>query len=367
MKILYVTTVSMTMNFFLAPHIKMLQEAGNIVELACNMEEPLEERVLVLGCKTYDIPFSRNPFDKENAKAYRKLKAVIENGEYDIVHTHTPTASALVRLACRSYRKKGLRVFYTAHGFHFYTGAPLANWLIYYPIEKLCSYWTDTLIAITKEDYERAKKKLHAGKTVYIPGVGVDLDRFCNIGEKGLKRKELGIPENAVLLLSVGELNENKNHITVIEAIDQIDRDDIYYVICGEGDKRGDLEEKIMKYGLSDRIWLLGLRQDVPEWMNDADVYVHPSLREGLSVATMEAMASRLPVVCGDIRGSRDLIHNERGGYLCNCISYNEICDAISRLCTNPSKRKNMGEYNYAIVQDYSLKEVLRKLSDIYN
>lgn len=367
MKILYVTTVSMTMGFF-PDHIRMLQTAGHTVELACNMEEPLADKVTDLGCKAHHIPFSRSPLSSSNISAYRELKRIIADGDYDIVHTHTPIASALVRVACRKMRKNGLKVIYTAHGFHFCKGAPFINWLIYYPIEKICSRWTDVQITITKEDYQRAKKKLHAKKTVYIPGVGVDLNKFTPGDEwiPGSRRAELGIPEDAKLLLSVGELNENKNHATVLAALNELKDNNIYYVVCGEGGKHAELERMIDEYGLKDRAFLLGVRRDVAQWMADADIYVHPSFREGLSVSTMEAMTSGLPVICGDIRGSRDLIQNERGGILCNPAEAKGFAKAIRYLMDDDEKRTEMGEHNRESVKNFSLERVLEGLEEVY-
>ena len=368
MKILYVTTVSMTMNYFLAPHIQMLQDAGHTVELACNQAEPLSDRIRALRCKTYDIPFSRSPLSKDNLAAYRALKAVVRDGAYDVVHTHTPTASALVRLACRTLRRKGTKVVYTAHGFHFFEGAPKANWMIYYPVELLCSRWTDVQITITKEDYERAVEKLHAVKTVYIPGVGVDLETF-GPGEgwkPGDRRRELSIPEEAKLLLSVGELNENKNHRVVLEAMHRLQDPQLYYVVCGEGLLRSALEEKICEYGLSDRVFLLGQRSDVPQWMAEADIYVHPSLREGLSVSTMEAMASGLPVICGDIRGNRDLIQNDVGGLLFAPADAQQLSESLQTLLADPDRRTEMTAHNRMAVQAFSRARVLSDLKHVY-
>ena len=239
MKILYVTTVSITMGFF-PEHFKMLVEEGHEVELASNLEKQLREDIVAFGFEAYHIPFSRSPLSKDNIKAYKQLKKLITEKEYDIVHCHTPVAAICTRLACRKARKNGTKVFYTAHGFHFYKGAPLKNWLVYYPAEWLCSFWTDTLITINREDYHRAQQHMHAKKTVYVPGVGIDLNKFGSVSlDRAEKRRELGIPENAVLLLSVGELNENKNHETVIRAIAGMD---VYYILAGQGDRQEKLE-----------------------------------------------------------------------------------------------------------------------------
>lgn len=369
MKILYVATVAMTMNFF-PKHIQMLQEEGHTVELAANFndrERGLRAPMLERGCVQHHVPFSRSPFSRDNLAAYRALKRLLAEKHYDIVHTHTPNASALVRLACRRLRKTGTRVFYTAHGFHFYTGAPLKNWAIYYPVERFLSRWTDVLITINQEDYQRASTAFHARQTVYVPGIGMDAKAFTAGGDTaGGRRAELGIPQDARLLLSVGELNANKNHGAVLRAMAKLEDASVFYVICGEGGKRAELEELARSLSLEDRVKLLGVRRDVAQWMADADIYLFPSYREGLSVSLMEAMASGLPVICSDIRGNRDLITAEQGGLLCNPASPDELAAALKRLLAQPELRTKMGAYNRLAVQAFSKERVLNQLREIY-
>ena len=139
------------MDFFI-DHIKMLQNMGHIVEIACNINNAMSTQNINVNCKAHDIPFSRVPLSKDNIIAYKKLKELIKKENYDMIHCHTPNAAVITRLICRKIRRSGLKVIYTAHGFHFYKGAPIKNWLLYYPIEKICSYWTDVLITINRED-----------------------------------------------------------------------------------------------------------------------------------------------------------------------------------------------------------------------
>lgn len=346
----------------------MLQESGAEVELASNFElsgKAMREPILARNCKTHQIPFSRSPLSKDNLRAYRELKKLLAENQYDIVHTHTPNASALVRLACRKLRKKGTRVFYTAHGFHFFSGAPLKNWLIYYPVERFLSRWTDVLITINKED-ERRARAFHAKKTAYVHGVGIRTDTFCpHDYTRGERRDEIGIPQDAILLLSVGELNENKNHETAICALAELGDTSIYYVICGEGAKYAALERLSSELGLERQVKLVGVRSDVAQWMADADIYFFPSRREGLSVSLMEAMVSGLPVVCSDIRGNRDLIQNDDGGYLCAADSAEQYADRIRMMCAGPTLR-SFGQRNIEKVKEFSMETVLRELKEIY-
>ena len=221
MKILYVTTISNTVNAFLIPHIQFLIEQGHQVDVAFNIVQEVNSELIELGCKVHNLQFQRSPLKKQNYIAFKKLKKLIQDEKYDLVHTHTPVASACVRLACKSM--KNVKVIYTTHGFHFFKGAPLKNWLLYYPIERWLARYTDVLITISKEDYARAKKSFKAGRVEYIPGVGLDTKRFSKVVvDKLAKRREIGVPEDAFVLLSVGELNKNKNHETVIKAVEKL-------------------------------------------------------------------------------------------------------------------------------------------------
>ncbi len=360
MKILYVTTISITMNFFVE-HFKMLTDEGHEVELACNCEEKIPEFCIDLGLKIHHVPFSRSPASKSNISALKQLQLLIKNGNYDVVHTHTPNASACVRFACRKLRKKDLKVFYTAHGFHFYKGAPLLNWLLYYPVEWLCAHWTDTLITINHEDYSFAKKHMHAKKVLYVPGVGIDLNKLKSASvDRVNKRYELGVPNDAKLLLSVGELNENKNHETVIKAIKDTNT---YYIIAGIGDKKEYLQSIIDNLGMTDRVKLIGYRSDIAELCAVSDVFVFPSFREGLSVALMEAMAGAKPCVVSRIRGNTDLI-DENGGELFNPHNIDEAKKAIEKVIS--ADLLSPGEYNKNKVKDFSLDAVIAQMKEIY-
>ena len=364
MKILYVTTIGSTMNFF-SLFIRSLLDNGHAVDIATNeVDRCVESCYRQWGCRVYPINTSRSPLNKGNLKAVKQIRNIVQLNQYDIVHCHTPIAAMCTRLACRKIRKHGIRVFYTAHGFHFYKGAPLKNWLIYYPIEKICSRWTDVLITINQEDYALAKKKLKAKQVEYVPGVGIDLKKFSEIAiSKVDKREELGIPKNATLLLSVGELNKNKNHETVIRAIADMD---VYYIIAGKGELQDYLQRLIDDLGLTDRVKLLGYRKDVSELCRAADIFVFPSYREGLSVSVMEAMASGLPIVCSRIRGNTDLVEDQMGGCLCCPKDSDAFAGAVNKIAGNAELRQKMGEYNLEHIKKFGVSVVEEKMETIY-
>lgn len=366
MKFLYVTTISGTMSFFIE-HIKMLYNEGHSVEIACAKgTKPLDSVYTQLGCKVHDIPFSRFPFSKDNLKAYKILKQLVETEHYDIVHTHTPNASMIARLACRKVRKQGTRVFYTAHGFHFFKGAPLKNWLMYYPVEKFCARFTDVLITINKEDYELAQKKMHAKKVCYVPGVGIDLDRIRSVqADRNEMRKSMGVPEDCVLLTSVGELIKRKNHQVVIKAIARLNNPKIHYVIAGQGNLLSRLMKISESLRLEHQIHFLGYRKDVYQIYKASDVAVLPSLQEGLPVALMEAMACGLPVVCSNIRGNVDLIENDKGGFLCECFNADAFAEGIKKVVSG--KIEEMCLINQNKMQMFDVKNICDKMMKLYS
>ncbi|MDT2703453.1 glycosyltransferase family 4 protein [Enterococcus dongliensis] len=368
-KILYVTTVSNTINAFLIPHIRMLQSEGHEVDVACNIVQPLSQEIQYQAdCEIFEIPFNRNPLKKDNLKAYKILKEIINRKNYDIVHTHTPIASAITRLVCR--KKNETKVFYTAHGFHFFKGAPLVNWIIYFPIEYLLSKYTDKLITINQEDYLRAKRRFHARSVDFVHGVGLDLKKIDEIEVDNQEKKlELKIMCDQIILLSVGELNENKNHELVIEGLKNFNNINFKYLLCGEGASRERLQSLIKQYKLEDKVELLGFRTDILELLKISDYFIFPSKREGLPVSIMEALACGVPVICSKIRGNSDLVQNNVNGFLFSLDNKKNFIQILSRLLLKKYNKEELSlieENSVQSVKQYSLQNVLKELKKIY-
>ena len=366
MKILYVTTVGGTMSFFI-DHFKMLIREGHTIELACNTSSPINKHILDLGVKVHNVPFSRSPISRENAKAYKTLKTIIMNNSYDIVHCHTPNAAVITRFVCNKYRKKGLKVFYTAHGFHFFKGAPLKNWLFFFPIEWICSFFTDSLITINKEDYALAKKHMHANQIEYIPGVGIDVGKFvnCNIN-RNEKRKSIGLCDSDIMVLSVGELNSNKNQSSIIKAIAKINDDKIHYVLAGSGDKKEQLMQLSKQLNIEKNVHFIGFRDDINELCCIADIFAFPSYREGLGLAAIEAMASGLPLITSNMHGINDYSQNNITGFKFDPNDVDGFADGIEKLAGNLELRKKIGENNVQLSKKYDSKNILILVKRIF-
>jgi len=366
-KALFVATVVKThiMTFHI-PYLKMLQEMGYETAVAARNDYEDPAQCQIPYCDTYfDVPFERSPLKLANFSAYRQLKKIIDEGDYDLIHCHTPVGAMLTRLAARGARKRGTKVLYTAHGFHFYKGAPLINWLVYFPVEWILALWTDMLITMNQEDYARAQK-FGAGKVCYVPGVGIDTKKFApNCVLRAEKRRELGLTDENILVLSVGELNANKNHRVVIEAISQIDDPRVQYIICGKGSLEHELRELLQRFGVSEQVTLAGYRRDVDLYLQAADVFVFPSLREGLPVALMEAMASGLPAVCSRIRGNTDLIEDGVSGFIVDN-DPRAVANAIAELVSSPERRKVYVEAARRQVERFDLRSVETVMRGVY-
>ena len=371
-KVLFVATVVKThiMQFHL-PYLKMFQEMGWETAVAArnDYEDPADCQIPYCD-RYYDIPFERLPWKKSNLRAYRMLKAIIDQEHYDLIHCHTPVGAMIARLAARAARRKGTKVIYTAHGFHFFRGAPVANWLLFYPVEWVLSFCTDVLITINQEDYARAKGHLHAKRVEYVPGVGIDTARFReNTVDRREKRRELGCADGDFLILTVAEMTANKNHITILKALALLKNEpmfaNLHYWICGRGETWQSLENSARELGIASHIHFLGYRNDTPELYPCCDLFAFMPYREGLSVALMEAMASGAPIVCTQIRGNRDLITDGVSGVFVEN-SPQALAEAIRALYADPQRREALGRGARKAVQAFDAEAVYRQMKEIY-
>ena len=369
------TTASMIGNFNL-PNLKLLQQQGYRVDVACNFEngsnwakrdsDDLKQYLANNKIKFYQIDFARSPFDLlSNINAYNELKKIVNKNNYTFVHCQTPVGAVIARLITS---KLHVPVIYTAHGFHFFKGAPIKNWLFYYPVEKWLSKYTDILITINDEDFKLAKKKMKASKTIEIPGAGVATSRFRkNESYRKQIRKQLNISDSQVMILSVGELNDNKNHKIILKAINQIKNKKLVYVIAGVGSNNKKLISLAKKYGLSKQLKLIGYRDDIEKYYSASDIFAFPSKREGLSFAGVEAMSAGLPIIGSNIRGVKDYVYNNKSGYLLKPTDYKGFAEKIKQLSNNAKLRSKMGKFNMETAKKYDIQNVQKIMSEVYS
>ncbi|WP_231888770.1 glycosyltransferase family 4 protein [Rossellomorea marisflavi] len=365
-KILFVATVDQHILHFHVPFLKWFNENGFEVHVASHGDNEIP-----YVSKKYNIPFSRNPIKLKNYTAYKELRKLIKTNNYRLIHCHTPTGGVLTRLASKQSRKKGSKVLYTAHGFHFFKGAPLKNWLIYYPIEKWLSKYTDSIITINEEDYRRITRgKFKSQKIDLVHGVGVDLSLFKPQTEEVKRelRSKYGFNSNQFLLLYVAELSHRKNHEILIRAVSDL-KDKIpnmKLLLAGKGNCEYELKKLTEQLEVDEYIEFLGYRNDINNLMLLSDVAVSSSKQEGLPVNIMEAMASGLPLVVSNCRGNRDLVINNKNGYLVKDNNTEGFVKAINEIFNSKELRNEFGFRNRTLIQQYSLDKILESMIHLY-
>lgn len=364
-KVLLVATVQSHIAQFHKPLMRLLKEHGWEVHVAAR-DNLAEKNGLQLeyADKVYNIPFQRSPFDRRNIAAYKALQKVLKTEHYDVIHCNTPVGGLLTRIAANKYRKTGTKVYYTAHGFHFYKGAPAKNWLIYYPVEKVLSRLTDKLITITREDNELAKEKFHC-PVFYLHGVGANSSRFYPISKDEQERQRQSLGVSGRLILSVGELLPNKNQKTAISAMKYILQryPDAHLLIAGNGPEQENLERLINEEGLSAHVTLLGYTTHLEKYMQVCDVEIACSYREGLPVNVMEAMLCGKPVVASHNRGHNELIQDGLNGYL---VDADDSQAFARRICDCLEWTYDKGEKIVETILPYSDTNVLTELKELY-
>jgi glycosyltransferase involved in cell wall biosynthesis len=368
-KILFITNIAKKVGSFSIASINAAHDCNLQFHIAANWSttdvEQLEKEQEKFDVVIHNIPLARSPYFMGNIRAYKELVKIIKTENIEFIHCNTPVGGLLGRLAGKKCKVK--KVLYQAHGFHFYKGAPLKNWLLYYPVERILAHYTDALITINQEDYKRAQKfhlRKH-GKVYYVPGVGIDTSQY--ITDKQLrtdKRNELGLKSGDVALISMGDLIARKNYPLAIEAVAKANNPELHYFICGQGLEESKLKELVKKLNLENQIHFLGYRIDIKELLNAADIFLFTSKQEGLARSLMEAMASGLPCIASNIRGNSDLLNSRKGGFLCDELS--EYVEAIQQLAFDTDLRTEMGVNNIENIQQFSLENATKEVRKIY-
>lgn len=364
---------------FLRNDFELLKSMGYEIEVAADgrMADG-SEAVELPKLREAGIPFhqididSKNPLSKASLGAYKQLRAVIRNGGFDFIACHTPISGLLTRVAAqRERRTRGTKVIYTTHGFAFCKGTSWKSWMVYFPMEYIMSAFCDAIVTINSEDRRNAERMLC--KRVYqLPGVGVDIDRMrMDAGfDRDAYRASIGVGRDDVMVLSVGELSARKNHRVIIEALGLLpDRQRYVYIVCGRDVSGTGLAETLSRRAteLGVRVRFLGHRSDIPEINNCADIAAIPSIREGLGLAGIEALAAGVPVIGSDVQGIRDYVIPRKTGYLCNPKSAKQFARSISEyIDTDIDIKQTMQKQCKKKSELYSLAKAKQALYDIY-
>ena len=362
-KILFTATVDLHILHFHIPYLKWFKEQGYEVHVATNGDE------LIPYCDVkHKVLFERSPLKINNFKAVKQLKKIIEKEKFNIIHCHTPMGSVVTRIAAIKARKKyNTKVIYTAHGFHFYKGASIINWIIFYPVEKVLSYKTDCLITINEEDYKIAKEKFHSKRIELVNGVGVDENIFnfeMTNTEKHNFRKEIGLEDDDFVMIYPAELSKRKNQgmlLDVMKMLKNEGHNNIKLILPGLDSVKGKYRKMAKRLGVEENVKFLGYRKDIPKLLKISDLVVSTSKQEGLPVCLIEAMMSNLPIVATDCRGNRDLINNGKNGYIIK----NEK-EMKERILEFTQKEKASVKIENEDIEKYKIENILKQMIEIY-
>lgn len=364
-KILFVARLAEHIRHFHIPYIDWLKSMGYQVDLITCGDEEIENID-----KHYKVPMDRSPIKLKNVKAYYQMKNIVDHGEYDLIHCHMPLTGMLTRFAARKARSNGTKVIYTAHGFHFFKGASLINWLIYYPAEKIASYFTDDMITINQEDYNFSEKYLNSKNNTLVNGVGIDSSKFKlpESDEKVQLRVKHSISKDSFVLIYVAELSHRKHQDMLIEVARLLKPHipKLQILLVGRGVKHQEYLAMIESYDLQDTVKLLGYRSDVEELMMLSDLAVSTSRQEGLPVNIMEAMGTGLPAVVTNCRGNRDLITHLENGVVVDMDDVESMAVAVQRLYEDRNLRIEMGNSGHGKIAAYSMDTVLKQMKTVY-
>ncbi|MBJ8070110.1 MULTISPECIES: glycosyltransferase family 4 protein [Bacillus] len=366
-KVLFCATVDYHFKAFHLPYLKWFADQGWEVHVAANGNIHLP-----YVTQKYNIPIQRSPLSIQNLHAYKKLKSIIHQNKYNIIHCHTPMGGVIARLAARKARQQGTKVVYTAHGFHFCKGSPYMNWLLYYPIERILASHTDCLITINQEDYDLAVKHRFPVKDIkLVHGVGIDVQRFTSVTE--IEKRELklqcGYKSQDFLMFYAAEFNKNKNQSFLIRVLAQLKNEMPHakLLLAGEGPLIEECKKIATQLGVTNMVHFLGYRNDIASLLQMCNLAVASSYREGLPVNIMEAMACGLPVVATDNRGHRELIINNKNGWIVDRDDIKAMADRIKGISINPKVLAQMGQYGCTSIKNqYSVNEVLKEKQEIY-
>lgn len=366
-KILFAANMESFYTKFLIPQLKYFKENGYEVHIA-SKREGLE----IPWCdKNFDVNFARGFNLKENIESYKQMKKILTENEYDIISCHTPFGGAITRLAARNCKLKNTKIVYMAHGFHFYKGCGLLNWLLFYTAEKYLAKFTDAVITINMEDYEIAKKKFKTD-VKYVPGVGLDTEKFnfkMTSAEKIELRKSLGLKKDDFVMIYAAELLPRKRQEWLIHSLEKLLKENPNYhvLLPGKDSVNGKYHELAKSLGLSEQIHFLGFRSDIPKLLNISDIAISTSKQEGLPVNIMEAIYCNLPVVATDCRGNRDLIKNGKNGFVVSIDDKEEFSKKIAYYAKlDKSKKEKIKEYNKKFVEKFLLENVIDEVVKIY-
>ena len=368
-KVLFIATVENHLLSFHMPFMEYFQNKGYEVHVATKFGERRGE-LEQYGIVCHNVNFSRSVNPLAVLVSLTQLIRLMRKNDFALIHVHTPMAAFLGRLAAKLTHTGP--VLYTAHGFHFYKGAPWYYWAFIYPAEYLAGRWTDGLIVMNQEDHINAQKMgFKPNKNLFlVHGVGIDLKQIIKLSliNNNDIREELGISDKDIVISYIAEFTPTKNHIFLLKAWNKITQNlkNVHLLLIGNGSCLESIKQQV-KINSLPRVYFLGYRKDVPQIIARSDIITSVSKREGLPRSIMEAMALGKPVVVSNVRGNRDLVKQGENGFLIELGDIDGLVSSLKKLIDDTKLRAEMGKISLERIKEYDIEKVLIEMTSIYN
>ncbi len=371
-RLLIVASVPETLRAFLLPYAQHFRSLGWRVDAAARGGAS-DEVVTEAFDQVVDVPWSRSPLDPANlTTAAATLRAHVRQERYDLVHVHDPIAAFVTRFALRRLRRTiGVRVVYTAHGFHFFKGNAAHRNAAFYLLELIASRWTDAQIVINREDEAAAKRWPFASRdrVTYMPGIGVDMGRYdpAAVSEDEVRavRAELGLDPTSTLVTMLAEFNPGKRHRDLVDALARADRPELVIALAGVGPLEEAVRAQCARLGVAERVRFLGFRTDVPVLLRASAALALPSEREGLPRSIMEASCLERPVIATRIRGVTELV-TPASGYVVEVGDVEGLAEALQAIVDDPDGAAAKGRAGRVAMRTFDLAPVLGAHEALY-
>lgn len=373
-KILVLSNVASMIVQFNMRNLAILQELGYDVEVACNFKEgntctddvldELKADLKRMNIVYHQVDFARGTANfRGQLSSFRRIEKLMAEEHYDVVFVMSAIAGIVARVHAKRF---GCKVIYIAHGFQFYEGAPKSIWLLFFTLEKILSYVTDTIILTNEDDFDFAKRHFRAKETLFVPGVGVDIEAYEMDADfdRAKEKANWGFDEDDYIIFSAGELSERKNHRIVMDLVRRMDNKKIKYLICGIGTLEEEYRALIREWDMEDQIFLLGYQTDLKRIYGISDVFILPSLNEGLPVCLMMSLAAKTVSVCSDIRGNHELVRDSR--YLFDPKDQADIERSLGYVMGHKEENAKIVDDNYTNLRKYDTEHVDKLMRKIF-
>lgn len=369
-RVLMAATVPVFIRTFLLPLAEYFRGMGWRVDaMARDLSDC--ERSREAFDRVWDVGWSRSPLNPANlVDPPRRVRALVERERYDLVHVHTHVAAFVTRFAL-GRRENRPKIVYTAHGFSFYPGGPRLRNAILQGIESVAAHWTDYLVTMNQDDFEAARRfrALSRDRVRYMPGIGVDLDRYnpsaVSATQVDRLRAELGLKAEDPVFTMVAEFIHRKRHADAIRALAKMSDERAHLLLAGNGPLVPAMRELASSLGLKNRVHFLGFRDDIPVLMRASRAVLLVSAQEGLPRSVMEALCLEVPVIGTRVRGTMDLLDPEHG-FLVELGDVDGIARALDWTAAHPEKCGQMGREGRRAMRSYDVSNIIAEHEALY-